>query len=195
MSVQESQAPATSEAEDKTPETQASTEPLGDAGKRALDAERKARRDADRRAAQLETKLKEYEDAQKSDAEKLSDKLAEETKLREETEQRLKDSEIRLAVLENAGEGDPARLLKHTDFLAAIANVDPDDTDAARKVNPDIICLCHGGPIAEPEDAQYILDNTEGIVGFFGASSVERLPTEKAIKKQVEDFKSMKFKA
>lgn len=65
--------------------------------------------------------------------------------------------------------------------------------DAARKVNPDIICLCHGGPIAEPADAQYILDNTEGVVGFFGASSVERLPTELAIKKQVEDFKAMKF--
>ena len=134
MSVQEPQAPATPEAEDKTPENPVSTEPLGDAGKRALDAERKARRDADRRAAQLEAKLKEYEDAQKSDTEKLNDKLAEATKLREETEQRLKDTEIRLAVIENAGEGDPARLLKHTDFLAAIANVDPDDTDAVAAV-------------------------------------------------------------
>ena len=42
--------------------------------------------------------------------------------------------------------------------------------------------VCHGGPIAEPQDAQYILDNTEGVIGFFGASSIERLPTEVAIK-------------
>ncbi|MGB3960468.1 MAG: phosphoenolpyruvate hydrolase family protein, partial [bacterium] len=60
--------------------------------------------------------------------------------------------------------------------------------DAAKRINPDIIVLCHGGPIAEPEDAQYILDNTEGIVGFFGASSIERLPTEVAITEQVRKF-------
>lgn len=65
--------------------------------------------------------------------------------------------------------------------------------DAARRVNPDILCLCHGGPIAEPEDAQYILDNTEGIVGFYGASSIERFPTEVGIRKQTEDFKSITF--
>ena len=65
--------------------------------------------------------------------------------------------------------------------------------DEAIKVNPDVICLCHGGPIAEPEDAQYIFNNTEGVVGFFGASSIERLPTERAIRGQVEDFKSLKF--
>ncbi|MEM8859912.1 MAG: phosphoenolpyruvate hydrolase family protein [Chloroflexota bacterium] len=65
--------------------------------------------------------------------------------------------------------------------------------DEAIKVNPDVICLCHGGPIAEPEDAQYIFNNTEGVVGFFGASSIERLPTEKAIRGQVEDFKSLIF--
>jgi len=63
--------------------------------------------------------------------------------------------------------------------------------DAAKEVNPDILVLCHGGPIAEPEDAQYILKNTTGIVGFFGASSIERLPTEKAISDQVRSFKSM----
>lgn len=63
--------------------------------------------------------------------------------------------------------------------------------DAAVKVNPDVICLCHGGPIAEPEDAQYIFDHTEGVVGFFGASSIERLPTERAIRGQVEDFKAL----
>jgi len=63
--------------------------------------------------------------------------------------------------------------------------------DAAKRVNPDILVLCHGGPIAEPDDAQYILDHTEGIVGFYGASSMERLPTELAIKAQAARFKSL----
>lgn len=66
--------------------------------------------------------------------------------------------------------------------------------DAARKVNPDILCLCHGGPIANPEDAQYILDHTEGITGFYGASSIERFPTEVGIRKQTEEFKAITFK-
>jgi predicted TIM-barrel enzyme len=65
--------------------------------------------------------------------------------------------------------------------------------DAAKAVNPDILCLCHGGPIAEPADAQYVLDHTEGIVGFYGASSIERLPTEVGIRKQTEDFKAVTF--
>lgn len=64
--------------------------------------------------------------------------------------------------------------------------------DAAKKVNPEILVICHGGPIAEPEDAAYVLQNTKGIVGFFGASSMERLPTEMAIKTQVEKFKAIK---
>ncbi len=63
--------------------------------------------------------------------------------------------------------------------------------DAAKTVNPEILVLCHGGPIAEPEDAQYVLDHTEGVVGFFGASSMERLPTEKAITAQAEQFKAI----
>lgn len=63
--------------------------------------------------------------------------------------------------------------------------------DAAVEVNPDIIVLCHGGPIAEPEDADYVLSHTEGVVGFFGASSMERLPTERAMTSQVELFKSL----
>jgi predicted TIM-barrel enzyme len=63
--------------------------------------------------------------------------------------------------------------------------------DAAVKVNPDITVLCHGGPLAEPEDAQYVLDRTEGIVGFFGASSMERLPTEVAMTENMRRFKSM----
>ncbi|HEY1479714.1 MAG TPA: phosphoenolpyruvate hydrolase family protein [Gaiellales bacterium] len=63
--------------------------------------------------------------------------------------------------------------------------------DAARRVNPEILVLCHGGPIAEPTDAQYILDNTEGIVGFFGASSMERLPVEVAMIDNMRRFKSI----
>jgi len=64
--------------------------------------------------------------------------------------------------------------------------------DAGKSVNKDIIVLCHGGPIAEPEDAQFILDHTEGVDGFFGASSIERLATEPAIKKQTEEFMRIK---
>jgi predicted TIM-barrel enzyme len=65
--------------------------------------------------------------------------------------------------------------------------------DAAKGVNPDILCLCHGGPIAEPADAAYVLQHTQGVVGFFGASSIERLPTEIAIREQTEAFKSISF--
>lgn len=60
--------------------------------------------------------------------------------------------------------------------------------DAAKRINPEILVLCHGGPIAEPADAQYILDHTEGIVGFYGASSMERLPVEPAITNRVREF-------
>ena len=63
--------------------------------------------------------------------------------------------------------------------------------DAAKAINPDILVLCHGGPIAEPEDAAYILEHTKGVVGFFGASSIERLPTEVAITQCVKQFKGM----
>jgi predicted TIM-barrel enzyme len=63
--------------------------------------------------------------------------------------------------------------------------------DAAKRVNPEVICLCHGGPIAEPDDAAYVLSHTDGVVGFFGASSIERLPTELAIRRQAEAFKSI----
>jgi len=65
--------------------------------------------------------------------------------------------------------------------------------DAAKAVNPDILVLCHGGPIANPEDAQYILDHTDGIVGFYGASSIERFPTEVGIREQTEKFKAITF--
>ena len=63
--------------------------------------------------------------------------------------------------------------------------------DAAKRVNPEIIVLCHGGPIAEPDDAEYILERTEGVVGFFGASSMERLPTEIAMTENMRRFKSI----
>jgi predicted TIM-barrel enzyme len=66
--------------------------------------------------------------------------------------------------------------------------------DAAKKVRADVLVLCHGGPISEPEDAQYIFDHTEGIVGFFGASSIERLPTEVAITHCVQRFKGLRFR-
>lgn len=66
--------------------------------------------------------------------------------------------------------------------------------DAAKRVNKDILILCHGGPIAEPADAQYVLDRTQGVVGFYGASSMERLPVEPAITGRVREFAELKFK-
>ena len=63
--------------------------------------------------------------------------------------------------------------------------------DAVVDVNDDAMVICHGGPIAEPEDARYVFENTEGVVGFFGASSVERLPTERAIEDQAKRFKDL----
>ncbi|WP_439621435.1 phosphoenolpyruvate hydrolase family protein [Gemmata sp.] len=63
--------------------------------------------------------------------------------------------------------------------------------DAARAVRPDVLVLCHGGPISEPADVRYVLDHTTGIVGFFGASSIERLPTEVAITNCVKQFKAL----
>ena len=63
--------------------------------------------------------------------------------------------------------------------------------DAAKRVNPEILVLCHGGPIAEPDDAAYVLERTDGVVGFFGASSMERLPTETAMTENMRRFKSI----
>lgn len=68
--------------------------------------------------------------------------------------------------------------------IAAIAN-------AAREVKDDVLVLCHGGPIAEPDDAAHIFARTPGVHGFFGASSMERLPTERAIRAQTEEFKAL----
>jgi predicted TIM-barrel enzyme len=63
--------------------------------------------------------------------------------------------------------------------------------DAAVEVDPEVIVLCHGGPIAEPEDAAYVLERTKGVAGFFGASSMERLPTEIAMTQTVRRFKEI----
>ncbi len=65
--------------------------------------------------------------------------------------------------------------------------------DAGRKVNPDVLVICHGGPIAQPEDVKYIMEHTTGIDGFFGASSIERFATEIGIKNQAERFKNIKL--
>jgi len=66
--------------------------------------------------------------------------------------------------------------------------------DAAKKINSEVLVLCHGGPIAEPADAQYVLDHTEGVVGFYGASSMERLPVEPAIIDRMREFGKLRFR-
>lgn len=64
---------------------------------------------------------------------------------------------------------------------------------AARSVRDDVIVLCHGGPIAMPDDASYVLKQSSAVNGFYGASSMERLPTEQALKAQTEAFKAVTF--
>jgi predicted TIM-barrel enzyme len=66
--------------------------------------------------------------------------------------------------------------------------------EACKKVRPDVFVLCHGGPIAMPADAQYLLDRVAGLDGFYGASSMERLPTETAITSQTRDFKALRLR-
>ena len=65
--------------------------------------------------------------------------------------------------------------------------------EAARAVRQDVIVLCHGGPISSPEDAQYVLERTQHCNGFYGASSMERLPTELALTEQTRKFKAVSF--
>lgn len=65
--------------------------------------------------------------------------------------------------------------------------------DAGKSVNPELFVICHGGPIAEPEDAAYVLSRTKGVEGFFGASSIERFAAEVGIKQQAEAFKNIKL--
>lgn len=66
--------------------------------------------------------------------------------------------------------------------------------DAAAKINPEVLLLCHGGPIARPEDAEFVLSRTKGVHGFYGASSMERLPVEDAITNITKDFKGLPVK-
>ena len=66
-------------------------------------------------------------------------------------------------------------------------------SDAAHGVRDDVIVLCHGGPIAMPEDAEYVLQRTNNVDGFYGASSMERLPVETALTSQTEAFKAIRF--
>ncbi len=68
-----------------------------------------------------------------------------------------------------------------------------DIRDAAAQANPEVIVLCHGGPIAMPEDAELVLKRTRGVHGFYGASSMERLPTEVAIAEQTRKFKAIRI--
>ena len=65
--------------------------------------------------------------------------------------------------------------------------------DTVKSINDECLILCHGGPIANPDDAQYIFDHCKGVDGFYGASSMERLPTELAITQQVRDFVNLKL--
>lgn len=65
--------------------------------------------------------------------------------------------------------------------------------DAAKEINPDVLVICHGGPIASAEDTRYVLQNTRGLAGFYGASSMERLPVEIAITENVRTFKALKL--
>ena len=65
--------------------------------------------------------------------------------------------------------------------------------DAARQVNPEVICLAHGGRIASPEDTGYLYSHTDAL-GFVGASSIERIPVEKAVTEVVQAFKSFDMK-
>jgi predicted TIM-barrel enzyme len=80
-----------------------------------------------------------------------------------------------------------------TRTLAECADLVQAMHDAAIAVNPELLVLCHGGPIAEPADVTYVLERTHGIVGFFGASSLERLPTETALTENVRRFKSIRI--
>lgn len=74
------------------------------------------------------------------------------------------------------------------DCVTSIQNI----RDAAHRINSDVLVLCHGGPIAKPEDARYILEKVSGLHGFFGASSMERLPVEAAIAETTRAFKGLR---
>jgi predicted TIM-barrel enzyme len=68
-------------------------------------------------------------------------------------------------------------------------------TDAARSVSPEVIVLCHGGPLATVDEVQFVLDRTRGVDGFYGASSMERIPAERAITENMREFKALRLGA
>jgi predicted TIM-barrel enzyme len=75
------------------------------------------------------------------------------------------------------------------DSVASVQEI----ADTAAAINPDVIVLCHGGPIAMPDDAEFVLQRTTGVHGFYGASSMERLPVETAMTEQMRKFKAIRF--
>ncbi|OIB02113.1 hypothetical protein AK95_04170 [Paenibacillus sp. LC231] len=83
---------------------------------------------------------------------------------------------------------------KTTMSLEEAAAIVQDICDGAREVNPEVIVICHGGPIAEPADAAFILQHTDGVHGFYGASSAERLPVERAIMEHIRKFTTISIK-
>lgn len=82
---------------------------------------------------------------------------------------------------------------EETMSLEAACKLCQDIHDAAVAVNPDVLVICHGGPINMPEDVDYLLHNTKGIVGFYGASSAERIPVEKAITEHIARYKAIRL--
>jgi len=66
--------------------------------------------------------------------------------------------------------------------------------DVCKGKRPDVLVICHGGPLANPKDAQYVFERVKGVDGFYGASSMERLPTELALTKQIQDFVGLKLR-
>ena len=112
---------------------------------------------------------------------------------------RVKPHQVRGRELEEVREKDPdGRIVYHhrtVDTLGKMlraGTIDQAMHDAAKSVRKDVIVICHGGPLAGPEDTQYVLSHTKGIAGFYGASSMERLPVEIAITENVKRFKALK---
>jgi len=66
--------------------------------------------------------------------------------------------------------------------------------DSCKSKRPEVLVICHGGPLAMPKDAQYVFERVKGVDGFYGASSMERLPTELALTKQIQDFVGLKLR-
>jgi predicted TIM-barrel enzyme len=91
--------------------------------------------------------------------------------------------------LTTAGSIGAAVALTLDDAIAKVMSI----AEAGRKVRKDILVICHGGPFDEPDSVSVALGKMPGIHGFFGASSIERLPTERAIRGQVESFKSLRL--